>query len=63
MKNIILTIAILLTTFIGNSQPTESYYTRGLAKDNLGDYIGAIADYNKAIELNPHMQMLIITEG
>ena len=23
------------------------------AKDKLGDYIGALADYNKAIEINP----------
>ena len=28
---------------------------RGIAKkDNLQDYYGAIADYNKAIELNPN---------
>jgi len=28
---------------------------RGLAKAKLGDYKGAISDYNKAIELNPKL--------
>jgi len=30
-----------------------AYYNRGIAKANLGDYMGAIQDFNKAIELNP----------
>lgn len=29
------------------------YDNRGVAKKNLGDYAGALADYNKAIELDP----------
>jgi hypothetical protein len=29
-------------------------YYKGVAKGELGDYIGAIQDYNKAIELNPN---------
>ncbi|MDB9432010.1 tetratricopeptide repeat protein [Microcystis aeruginosa] len=28
-----------------------AYYNRGLAKYNLGDYQGAIADYNQAAQL------------
>ena len=35
------------------SQTAEYYYNRGLAKSDLQDYDGAIADYTKAIELNP----------
>ena len=29
------------------------YYCRGFAKSNRGDFVGAINDYNKAIELDP----------
>ena len=36
-----------------NPKYTKAYYKRGLAKMNLKDYSGAIADYNKAIEINP----------
>ncbi|MCX8194741.1 MAG: tetratricopeptide repeat protein [Candidatus Micrarchaeota archaeon] len=31
-----------------------SYSNRGVAKFSLGDYIGAIEDFTKAIELNPN---------
>lgn len=31
----------------------EAYYNRDVAKDELGDYQGAIQDYNEAIEINP----------
>ena len=36
------------------SQTAEDYYNRGNAKGNSQDYKGAIADYTKAIELNPN---------
>ncbi len=36
-----------------NSPDEKSYCNRGYAKHNLGDYRGAIQDYNKAIQLNP----------
>jgi tetratricopeptide (TPR) repeat protein len=32
-----------------------SYYNRGNAKSDRGDFKGAIADYNKAIRLNPNL--------
>ena len=32
---------------------TETYFQRGYLKANFGDYVGAIADYTKAIRLNP----------
>ena len=31
----------------------EAYCNLGIAKDNLDNYYGAIADYDKAIELDP----------
>ncbi len=37
-----------------NPNFTDAYHDRGLAKDKLQDYSGAIQDYNKAIELNPN---------
>ena len=36
-----------------NPQDASTYNNRGAAKDDLGNYQGAIADYNKAIEINP----------
>ena len=36
------------------STPAETYFLRGWVKDELGDYKGAIADYDKAIRLNPN---------
>jgi tetratricopeptide (TPR) repeat protein len=32
---------------------SQAYFNRGIAKSNLQDYRGAIADYNKAIEIDP----------
>ena len=32
---------------------TNAYYNRGIVKNNLKDYYGAIADYSKVIELEP----------
>ena len=39
------------------------YYKQGLIYSNLPKYQEAIKDYNKAIKLNPKMQMLIMTKG
>ena len=36
------------------STPAETYFLRGWVKDELGDYKGAIADYDVAIQLNPN---------
>ena len=32
----------------------EPYFFRGLAKYSLGDFDGAISDFNKSIEINPY---------
>jgi len=34
-------------------QTDQDYYINGISKFNIKDYTGAIADYNKAIQLNP----------
>ena len=35
------------------SQTAQEWFDRGAAKNGLRDYMGAIADLNKAIELDP----------
>jgi tetratricopeptide (TPR) repeat protein len=44
---------LLLVSFTSFSQTAEEYSKRGIVKDSLKDYYGAIADYTKAIEVNP----------
>jgi tetratricopeptide (TPR) repeat protein len=36
-----------------SANDAEAYNNRGVAKSDLGDKQGAIADYNQAIRLNP----------
>ena len=43
-----------LANSIAQSSNAEAYNNRGLAKYELGDKKGAIADYNEAIRLNPN---------
>jgi len=49
---LIILILIALVLFVGVSI-RDAYYNRGAAKIEKGDLDGAIADYNRAIELNP----------
>ena len=37
-----------------NPDSWAAFYNRAISKEYLGDYIGAISDYSKAIELNPN---------
>jgi tetratricopeptide (TPR) repeat protein len=62
MKKLSFLIGVFLISFArGYSQPAKvdntdtakSYYSDGLDKAYKEDYIGAIADFTKAIELNP----------
>jgi tetratricopeptide (TPR) repeat protein len=52
MRNILFTLA-LLVSFSSCRQTSFEYFESGYAKGNLEDYSGAIADYSKAIELDP----------
>jgi len=47
------------TLQIESSNPDDpsGYYNRGSAKSELGDFIGAISDYQKAIEIKPDFSM------
>ena len=54
MKKLSLVILFIALSWINAvGQSAEGYYIRGASKNNLKDYYGAIADYTKAIELNP----------
>ena len=40
-----------------------AYYNRGLAKGELEDYYGAIADYNKTLEIDPYFALALYRRG
>ena len=41
----------------------EAYNKRGTARSALGDYQGAITDYDKAIEINPQLVQAYYNRG
>jgi tetratricopeptide (TPR) repeat protein len=50
-----------LSKFLPVSSQADSYIIQGNGKFDLGDYKGAIADYNEAIRLNPNASSTYIT--
>ena len=54
MKKVLIVLIAIMSVSNVYSQTAETYYNRGNSKINLQDYRGAIADYSKAIELNPN---------
>jgi len=52
MKKLLI-VLILFFSYTTYSQTAEEYYNSAHYKAENGDHYGAIADYNKAIELNP----------
>jgi len=57
MKKIITLLTALFLVSNVYGQSAKEYYNRGRNKDRLHDYRGAMADYNKAIELNPNLAL------
>ena len=56
MKYIYIFLSILiLSCGLENKNNAIELNNKGLAKHELGDYNGAIVDYNKAIELDPNL--------
>jgi tetratricopeptide (TPR) repeat protein len=54
ISNILSICVLIIITFVGCAEMEPgSYYNRALIYDKKGQYDQAIADYNKAIEINP----------
>ena len=53
MKKLLL-VLVLFFSYDAFSQTAEEYFKRAFDKVENGDYYGGIADYTKAIELNPN---------
>ena len=51
MKKLLL--VLLFVPLVSFGQSAEEFFNRGSSKYSLEDYYGAIADYTKAIELDP----------
>ncbi len=47
------TAAVVLSTQAAHAQSADEFFNRGNAKDESGDYQGAIADFTRAIEIDP----------
>ena len=58
MRNILLTLALLVLfsscNQSENKEKSKELLGTGIAKEEAKDHFGAIADYTKAIELNPN---------
>ena len=61
MKKLLL--VLLFVPLVSFGQSDEEFYNSGRSKDNLNDYKGAIADYTKAIELNPNFTDAYVNRG
>ena len=55
--------AVVLSTQTAVAQSADDYLNRGNTKYHLRDYQGAIADYSKAIEINPQYAYAYINRG
>ena len=53
MKKLLI-VLILFFSYASYSQTAKEYFNIAYDKAENGDYYGAIADYNKAIELDPN---------
>jgi tetratricopeptide (TPR) repeat protein len=53
MKKILIVFALLIVILQSNAQSANSLIENAVVKVLFHDYRGAIADYSKAIELNP----------
>jgi hypothetical protein len=52
----ILALVAIFATLMGSAKPTTSasdYNDRGLGKAKVGDLVGAISDFNSALNLDP----------
>ena len=60
MKNILLTLALLISA-VSFGQTAKEYYDRGFSKVNLRNFSGAISDFTKVIEINSNVAEIAIS--
>ena len=54
MRTLLLVLTASFWGVICCGQTVFEFINSGVAKNDLGNYIGAISDFNKAIEINPN---------
>ena len=62
MKNILFTLALLIS-FNSFGQTAKEYFDNGIEKIINEDYYGAIADFTKAIEIDPNYARAYVLRG
>jgi hypothetical protein len=62
MKNLILTLALLISA-VSFGQTSTEYFNSGNDKAEANDHYGAISDFTKAIELNPNYTKAYYNRG
>ena len=58
---LLLSLSLLTRSTVAES--AADYFNSGRAKASKGDMNGAIADYTRAIEINPELVMVYATRG
>ncbi|MDA9346996.1 tetratricopeptide repeat protein [bacterium] len=63
MKKLIILLVALVFLTPAYCQTANEYFSMGLEKAFLEDYRGAMADYTKAIEIDPNYGLTYVTRG
>lgn len=56
-------IFLFISVNFSYSQTAETYFKKGVAKEELKDYKGAIAEYDNAININPKYSKAYYNRG
>ena len=62
VRTLLLAASLVFPTY-GIAETAADYNNRGIAKVGKGDFDGAIADYNRALELDPKFAIAYADRG